>query len=140
MFADSSTPYAKGQVWVYCQVKKKKGKLINNNCAQLLFIIRKANSLAMTNCSILKPVLLNLMEFHWNLMECYHLLNIHIKCLCSHQKPPFSSKLIWLISLLDVKTQIFQVITSKAIYIKLFVTPAKCIVPHNLLVMKDLSC
>ena len=31
-------------------------------------------SLAMTNCSILKTLLLNSMGFHWNLMECYHLL------------------------------------------------------------------
>jgi len=54
--------------------------------------------------------------------------------------PKASSKLIWLISLLEVKTQIYQVILGKAIYLKLFVTPAKCIVPHNLLFMKDLSC
>lgn len=87
-------------------------------------------SLAMTNCSILKPLLKNLMEFFWNLMECFDLLTpISLFCLSSCQKPPYTSKLIWFTSFLDVKTQICQMTVNKAICLKLFVTPVKCTVP-----------
>lgn len=86
-------------------------------------------SLAMTNYLILKPLLSNLMEFSWNLMECFELLtSISLLCLCSPQMPTYTSKLIWFTSFLDVKTQICQVTVNNVICLKLFVILVKCTV------------
>lgn len=122
---------------------QKAKRYINKHCIMVDYYQKgkSSYSLAMTNCSVLKPLLLNLMEFLWNLMECFDLLtSISLLCLCSHQKkPPETSKLIWFTSFLDVKTQICQVTVNKAICLKLFVSPVKCTVPLKLFVMKDLS-
>lgn len=96
-------------------------------------------SLAMTNCLKLKPVQLNLMEFHWNLMEWYNLLTFIAMPLLSptahllikaYLAPSFSG-------CQDPNLSSYY---KQNNFSKSYLQPDNCTVPHNLLITKDVLC
>lgn len=104
MLVENKVPFSKGQVSFV--VKWKAKREINKHCIMRDCYQKSKScySLAMSKCSILKLLLLNLMEFLWNLKECFDLLtSISLLCHCPHQKKlpryqSLSGSLLFLIS------------------------------------------